>query len=128
MKKGPYGMYIEITSPDAKKPKRVSIPKNIDASTVDITLAKKLEELPRIIGKHPDGGDVKAGIGPYGPYIFHEKTYVSIKSVQDVFEILLEDAITKIAEKLASPKKARFTRKTTVKKESAKKVAPKKTK
>ena len=45
---------------------------------VDLTLAKKLEELPRTIGKHPeDGLTISAGIGPYGAYLLHNKNPVN---------------------------------------------------
>jgi len=38
---------------DAPKPKRVSLPKGMDANLIDLTAAMKLLELPRDIGKHP---------------------------------------------------------------------------
>lgn len=106
LKKGPYGFYIEISSPSLKKPKRISIPKNTDQTNIDITFAQKLEELPRVIGKHPnDKTPVTASIGPFGPYVAHNKVYASLKTIQDVFEINLEDACEKIAEKIAKPKR-----------------------
>ncbi|MFT4967222.1 MAG: DNA topoisomerase-1 [Candidatus Deianiraeaceae bacterium] len=126
LKKGPYGLYVEIQSPTEKKPKRVAIPKNIEPDTVDIALAQKLEELPRTIGNHPeDGLVVKAGIGPYGPYVLHNKIYASIKSMQDVFDISIEDACEKIKEKLSKPKR---TKKIPAKKSSPKKSPSKKKK
>ncbi len=130
LKKGPYGLYIEISDenalseaeePEEKitktgkkstkkakvvKPKRVSIPKNIDPSSVDITLAKKLEELPRTVGIHPeDGLMIKAGIGPFGPYIVHNGVYVSLKTTQELFEITMQEAVEKITAKANAPKK-----------------------
>ncbi len=126
LKKGPYGFYVEILDdnppqeeekltktgkkstkkPTEPKPKRVSIPKNIEASSVDITLAKKLEELPRTIGVHPeDGLIIKAGIGPFGPYVVHNGVYASLKTTQELFEITLEEAVEKITAKVNAPKK-----------------------
>jgi len=117
LKQGPYGLYIEVLEEGTKKPKRLAIPKQIDSNSIDITLAQKLEELPRVIGKHSeDNLTVSVGIGPYGPYLLHNKKYTSLKSVQDVFEITLEDACQKIAENLAKPK--RVVRKTATKKKS----------
>jgi DNA topoisomerase-1 len=117
LKQGPYGLYIEVLEEGTKKPKRLAIPKQIDSDSVDITLAQKLEDLPRVIGKHPeDNLAVSVGIGPYGPYLLHNKKYTSLKNVQDVFEISLEDACQKIAENLAKPK--RVVRKTSTKKKA----------
>lgn len=122
LKKGPYGLYIEISSPSEKKPKRIAIPKSINTDEIKIELAQKLESLPRLIGKHPeDGLVINAGIGPYGPYIVHNKKYVSIKTIQEVFEITVDEACQKIAESLLKTKKTtRKTVKTTVKKKKTK--------
>jgi DNA topoisomerase-1 len=126
LKKGPYGLYVEISDDNPPqeegkltktgkkstkkatepKPKRVSIPKNIDASSVDIALAKKLEELPRTIGIHPeDGLVIKVGIGPFGPYVVHNGVYASLKTTQELFEITLDESVEKITAKANAPKK-----------------------
>ena len=108
---------IETGEEGTKKPKRLAIPKQTDADSIDIILAQKLEVLPRTIGKHlEDGLTVSAGIGPYGPYLLHNKKYTSLKNVQDVFEISLGDACQKIIENLAKPK--RIVRKKATKKKA----------
>jgi DNA topoisomerase-1 len=52
------------------------------------------------VGKHPETGDpIMAGIGRFGPYVQHQKTYASIEAGDDVLNIGLNRAVTLIAEK-----------------------------
>lgn len=95
---GPFGPYLQMgekqEDEDAPKPKRVSIPKNIDPLDVDLDLAIKLLELPRTVGQHPeDGKVVKAGVGRFGPYVQHAGKYKSLGKDQDVLTIGLEEAV-----------------------------------
>jgi len=95
---GPFGPYLQMgekqEDEDAPKPKRVSIPKNIDPLDVDLDLAIKLLELPRTVGQHPeDGKVVKAGVGRFGPYVQHAGKYKSLGKDHDVLTIGLEDAV-----------------------------------
>jgi len=54
IKKGPYGIYLQLG--EEKKPKRTSIPKLVEASTIDLDKALSFLSLPRLIGKHPETG------------------------------------------------------------------------
>jgi DNA topoisomerase-1 len=47
----------------------------------------------RIIGKHPDGGDVQLMTGRYGPYLKYKKTNVGIKDKNDLDNIDLDKAL-----------------------------------
>jgi DNA topoisomerase-1 len=44
---------------------------------------------------------ISAGIGRYGPFVLHDGTYANLETVEDVFSIGLNRAVTVIAEKLA---------------------------
>ncbi len=95
---GPFGPYLQMgekqEDEDAPKPKRVSIPKNIEPLNVDLDLAIKLLELPRTVGQHPeDGKVVKAGVGRFGPYVQHAGKYKSLGKDHDVLTIGLADAV-----------------------------------
>jgi DNA topoisomerase-1 len=80
------------------KPKRVSIPKNVKIEDVDLKLAKKLLSLPREVGLHPETGlKIVASIGPFGPYLLHDKKYSSVKE-DDVLEIGLNRSVILIEE------------------------------
>jgi DNA topoisomerase-1 len=77
---------------------------------MEFELAVKLLSLPREVGRHPEDGEpIKAGIGRFGPYVQHLKTYASLEAGDDVFNIGLNRAVTLIAEKIAKgPGKRRF--------------------
>ena len=65
--------------------------------------------LPREVGRHPEDGEpIRAGIGRFGPYVQHGKTYASLEAGDDVFTIGLNRAVTLIAEKIAKGPRRRF--------------------
>ena len=97
LKKGPYGMYLQLGKSDSENMKRSPLPKFVNDEELDLELALSLLMLPKELGVHPKSGEIiKAGIGKYGPYIFHQKQYVSLTNPKEVFSINLEKAITLI--------------------------------
>jgi DNA topoisomerase-1 len=102
LKKGPYGLYLQI-GPDSEK-KRVSIPKNFTLEQVNQQVAEFLFSLPKLLGKHPETNeDIKIGIGKFGPYIQYGKNYASIKR-GDLINIDLPIALEIIEENQRKPK------------------------
>lgn len=102
IKKGPYGFYIqkgEDSSDKTKKPKRVGIPKgNKEPQNMTLEQAKNLLALPRLIGQHPeDKGEIKANIGPFGPYLLYNKVFYSVKN-DDILTLELPTAVMIIEE------------------------------
>ncbi len=99
LRNGPYGNYVQLgEAEENKKPKRTSLPRGMAPDTVDLERALGLLALPRVIGDHPDVGEtIVAGIGPYGPYIKHGGTYVSLKE-DDVLSIGLNRAVALLAD------------------------------
>jgi DNA topoisomerase-1 len=80
VRNGPFGPYIQRGEmrDDGTKPKRVSIPKNIEPSSVTLETAQTLLHLPKKLGDHPETHkSVKAGIGRFGPYVVHDGIYKS---------------------------------------------------
>jgi DNA topoisomerase-1 len=111
LRSGRFGPYVQLgEAKDGEKPKRAGLPKGTEPSTVDLELALKLLSLPREIGKHPEGGEpIVAGIGRFGPYVLHNKTYANLENAEEVFTVGLNRAVTLIAEKIAKgPRKGRF--------------------
>src|SRR3546814_15312814 len=78
MRKGPYGIYVQLGEPaegSKEKPKRASLPRQLAPADVDLTKALLLLSLPRSIGLHPDTGDtIEAGIGRFGPYLKFDRS------------------------------------------------------
>ncbi len=106
LRKGPYGLYVQLgeQAPKEKgkkappKPKRASVPKHIATGTIDLQIALGLLSLPREVGSHPESGQmITAGIGRFGPYVKHGSNYVSLKE-DDVLTIGLNRAVALIAE------------------------------
>src|SRR5690606_35832248 len=101
VRSGRFGPYVQLgEAENGEKPKRASIPRGIDAATVDLERALQLLALPREVGLHPETQKpITAGIGRYGPFVQHDGTYANLESVEDVFSIGLNRAVTIIAEK-----------------------------
>jgi DNA topoisomerase-1 len=114
VKAGRFGPYIQLGEQkdyaEGEKPRRAGIPKNISPSDIELDLALKLLSLPREIGLHPESGQpITAGLGRFGPFVKHEKTYASLEAGDEVFDIGLNRAVTLIAEKVAKgPSGRRF--------------------
>ena len=111
LKIGRFGPYVEraVDPDDAKeKPQRSSLPKGWTPASIDLAGALRLLSLPREVGKHPEDGEpILAGLGRYGPYVQHGKTYASVDSIDEAFEVGLNRAVTLIAEKRAGGPRGR---------------------
>ncbi len=104
---GPYGPYLQVgTSADdpKKKPKRVSIPKDIPLADVSLEIALKLVALPREVGMHPETNKkIIANIGRFGPYVNHDGKFKSIPRSDSVFDIDLDRAVELLAQANSGP-------------------------
>ncbi len=108
LKVGRFGPYVELSAEGEEKPRRSSLPKGWTPGSLDLEQALKLLSLPREVGRDPqDGEPILAGLGRYGPYVQHGKTYASVDSIEDAFEIGLNRAVTLIAEKKAGGARGR---------------------
>jgi DNA topoisomerase I len=114
VKAGRFGPYIQVGEQkdygEDEKPKRAGIPKGTSPGDLELDRALKLLSLPREIGKHPETGlPITAGIGRFGPFVKHDKTYASLEAGDEVFDVGLNRAVTLIAEKVAKgPGRGRF--------------------
>jgi DNA topoisomerase I len=106
LKSGRFGPYVQRG--DGKEAKRASLPKGWTADAMDHEKALALLSLPRDVGQHPESGKmISAGIGRYGPFVLHDGTYANLESVEDVFTIGLNRAVSVIAEKTLKGKGGR---------------------
>ncbi|MGD0317639.1 MAG: type I DNA topoisomerase [Xanthobacteraceae bacterium] len=111
LRSGRFGPYVQLgEAVDGEKPKRASLQKGMTPDDVDLDRALALLSLPREIGRHPEDGEpIRAGIGRFGPYVQHGKTYANLEAGDDIFHIGLNRAVTLIAAKLAKgPRFRRF--------------------
>ncbi|MBP2611036.1 type I DNA topoisomerase [Agrobacterium pusense] len=98
LRSGRFGPYIQRG--DGKEAKRSSLPKGWKPEDIDHEKALALINLPRDIGKHPETGKmISAGLGRYGPFLLHDGSYANLESIEDVFSIGLNRAVTVLAEK-----------------------------
>ena len=105
---GRFGPYIQRG--EGKEAKRSSLPKGWSLSELDLEKALKLINLPRDVGPHPESGKmITASLGRYGPYIAHDGAFANVDSIEDVFEIGINRAVTVLAEKAAKGGRTRAT-------------------
>ena len=72
----------------------------MDPAAVELERALELLALPRLIGAHPeDGAPVEAGIGRFGPFVKHGRTYANVRDPEEVFTIGMNRAMELLAQK-----------------------------
>ena len=101
LKSGRFGPYVQLgnSSEQNPKPKRTSIPKNFETSKITIEIARKLLDLPKVLGNHPsDNEPIHSAIGPYGPYLKHNNVYANIKDLEDFLSIGMNRAVELLSE------------------------------
>jgi DNA topoisomerase-1 len=98
LRDGRFGPFVQLG--EGEKPKRGSLPKGLAPEAVDLDKALRLLALPRPVAAHPETGQpILVGIGRYGPYVQHGKTYANLGKDDDVFEIGANRAIDLIVSK-----------------------------
>jgi DNA topoisomerase I len=110
LRSGRFGPYVQLgEGSDGEKPKRAGLPKGTPPDDLDLDRALALLSLPREVGRHPEDDEpIRAGIGRFGPYVQHGKTYANLEPGDDVFHVGLNRAVALLAEKRA--KGSRFRR------------------
>ncbi len=96
---GRYGPHAQIGSRDDEdKPKFAGLRAEQSLETITLEEALKLFKLPRDLGFTPEGEEVAAGIGRFGPYIRFGSKFVSLKD-EDPHTVTLSRALELVAEK-----------------------------
>ncbi len=107
LRDGRFGTYVQ--QGEGEKPKRSSLPKNIAPADVTLEQALALLSLPREVALHPETkAPIVAGIGRYGPYVQHGKTYANIGKDDDILAIGGNRAIDLIVAKESGLSGRRF--------------------
>ena len=93
VKIGRFGPIVQLGDTDSDvKPQFASLLKGQSVSTITLEEALKLFEFPRTIGEL-DGDPVVIGVGRFGPYILHQKKYVSIPKGTAPTDITFDEAV-----------------------------------
>jgi DNA topoisomerase-1 len=105
VKNGRFGPYVtEVLPEDEKgKPKTASLFKSMSPETLTLEEAVQLMSLPRVLGAAPDGEEVEALNGRFGPYVKKGTETRSLEGEEQLFTVTLEDAL----ERLSKPKERR---------------------
>ena len=99
VKIGRFGPVVQIGSADDKeKPRFAQLPSDKSMDSLTLEEAMELFRLPRTVGQF-EGSDVSIGAGRFGPYVLHDKKYVSLPKDADPLAITLDEAVALIEEK-----------------------------
>ena len=99
---GRYGPFVQIgTRDDEEKPRFAGLRPGQKMDTITLEDALELFKLPRELGVSPEGEQISANIGRFGPYVKYDNKFVSLKVNEgdDPFTITLERALVLVAEK-----------------------------
>ncbi|SDO98527.1 type I DNA topoisomerase [Actinacidiphila guanduensis] len=100
-KDGRFGPYVTEVLPEdtpktgknAVKPRTASLFKSMSLDTVTLEDALRLMSLPRVVGTDPDGVEITAQNGRYGPYLKKGTDSRSLESEEQLFTITLDEAL-----------------------------------
>uniref|UniRef100_UPI0040298363 type I DNA topoisomerase n=1 Tax=Segatella hominis TaxID=2518605 RepID=UPI0040298363 len=105
VKIGRFGPVAQIGSAEDKdKPLFAQLPSNLSIETITLEEALELFKLPRELGEF-EGTKVSVGTGRFGPYVQHNRKYVSIPKGEDPMTITHDRAIELIQEKRETEQK-----------------------
>lgn len=106
-KLGKYGAYIQIgENPEdgnPEKPKFASLRQGQFIENISLADALELMKMPRDLGMFEEK-PVVANIGRFGPYVLHDKKFVSIPKGEDPYTIVPERAVELIQAKREADK------------------------
>lgn len=99
VKIGRFGPVVQIGSADDdEKPQFAQLPAEMSLESITLEEAMELFKLPRTVGKY-ESLPVTIGTGRFGPYVLHNKKYVSLPKGCDPMTVTLDEAVKLIEEK-----------------------------
>jgi DNA topoisomerase I len=91
VKSGRYGPYV--SSGD----KNASLLHSMSPDNLTLADALKVLSLPRLVGRDPDGNEILAAAGRYGPYVKRGDDFRSLESEDQIFTVTQDQALALLA-------------------------------
>ncbi|MEV4197862.1 type I DNA topoisomerase [Micromonospora globbae] len=91
LKSGRFGPYVSSGE------RRSSLLRSQSPDTLTLDQALQLLSLPRLIGTDPEGNEVVANNGRYGPYVKRGDEFRSLDSEEKMFTVTLDEALALLA-------------------------------
>lgn len=99
VKIGRFGPVVQIgRAEDEEKPRFAQMPPDKSIETITLDEALELFKLPRTVGEF-EGSPVVIGAGRFGPYVMHDKKYVSLPKTENPLTVTLDTAVGLIMNK-----------------------------
>jgi DNA topoisomerase-1 len=100
VKAGRYGPYVTTVVPEDSKesPRTASLFSSMSPETVTLEEALRLLTLPRTVGAAPDGEEILALNGRYGPYLKKGSDSRSLENEGQLFTVTLDEALALFAQ------------------------------
>ena len=99
VKIGRFGPVVQIgKAEDKEKPRFAQLPADKGMETITLDEALELFRLPRTVGEF-EGKPVVIGAGRFGPYVMHDKKYVSLPKTENPLTVSLDTAVELIQKK-----------------------------
>ncbi|HEX2370770.1 MAG TPA: type I DNA topoisomerase [Acidimicrobiia bacterium] len=97
---GRYGPYVQLGSAEEVegKPKTVSLFSGMELDEIGLDTALRLLSLPRLVGIDPDGREILALSGRYGPFLKRDDETRNLDEEGQIFEVSLDEALARFAE------------------------------
>ena len=92
---GRYGPMVEIEGEEGQKGRFASLKKGQLIESITLEEALALFALPRDLGQL-DGEELSVGIGKYGPYVRHGKSFASLQKGDDPYTLTYERAAAEL--------------------------------
>jgi DNA topoisomerase-1 len=95
---GPYVQLGEVEEGSKETPRRASLFRTMSLDELSLDTALSLLSLPRTVGTDPEGTEILALNGRYGPYIQRGTDRRSLESEDQLFTLTVDDAMKLLAE------------------------------
>jgi DNA topoisomerase-1 len=95
---GPYVQLGEVEEDSKERPKRASLFRTMSLDELSLDTALSLLSLPRTVGADPEGVEILALNGRYGPYIQRGTDRRSLESEDQLFTLTVDEALKLLAE------------------------------